>query len=73
MTLKLSLILEDIGIENVPIPCDDPYEYWEPENQYGRTILFLRHAGYLAGLGVLGKNTRLINEKFGNMIQLRAY
>ncbi len=32
----------------------------------------MRHSGYLAGLGVLGKNTLLINEKYGNMIQIGA-
>lgn len=67
---KLCLILEDLGIGAVPIPSDDPSLYWEAENQYARGILSLRHAGYFAGLGVLGKNTLLINEKYGNMIQI---
>lgn len=69
---KLCLILEDLGIEAVPIPSDDPSEYWEAENQYAMGILSMRHAGYLAGLGVMGKNTLLINEKYGNMIQIGA-
>lgn len=69
---KLCLILEDLGIGAVPIPSDDPSQYWEAENQYARGILSMRHAGYLAGLGVLGRNTLLINEKFGNMIQIGA-
>ncbi len=72
LTLQLSRRLEDSGITSVPIPSDDPSEYWEPDRSYARGILSLRHAGYLAGLGVLGKNTLLINEKFGNMIQLGA-
>jgi epoxyqueuosine reductase len=46
--------------------------YWEPWRQYGRAVLSMRHAGDLAGLGVLGKNTLLINDKFGNMIQIGA-
>jgi epoxyqueuosine reductase QueG len=72
LTAKLCLILEDLGIETIPIPSDDPSEYWEAENQYAKGILSLRHAGYLAGLGVLGKNTLLTNEKYGNMIQIGA-
>ena len=72
LTLKIVRMFEEIDIGCVPIPSDDPYEHWEPERAYGRAILSLRHAGYLAGLGVLGKNTLLINEKYGNMIQLGA-
>lgn len=64
--------LEDSGIEAVPIPASDPSNYWEAENKYARAILSMRHAGYLAGLGLLGKNTLLINEKYGNMIQIGA-
>jgi len=69
---EVSLQLEKQGVMSVPIPSDDPYEHWEPESCYGRAILSLRHAGYLAGLGVLGKNTLLMNKDFGNMIQIGA-
>jgi epoxyqueuosine reductase QueG len=70
--ISISLKLEAMGIKAVPIPSDDPYDYWEAENSYGRAIFSMRHAGYLAGLGVLGKNTLLINKDFGNMIQIGA-
>jgi epoxyqueuosine reductase QueG len=72
LTLAAVRTLEELGIGVVPIPSDDPYEHWEPERSYGRGILSLRHAGHLAGLGVLGRNTLLINERFGNMIQIGA-
>jgi epoxyqueuosine reductase QueG len=72
MTLSISSAIEEYKIRTVVIPSDDPYEHWEPENKYGQGILSLRHAGYLAGLGVLGKNTLLINREYGNMLQLGA-
>ncbi len=72
LTLKLTRRIEKMGIGCVPIPSDDPYEHWEPERSYGRAILSLKHAAYLAGLGTLGKNTLLLNDQYGNMVQLGA-
>lgn len=60
------------GIHAVFIPADTPYEYWEPDRLHGQGILSLRHAGELAGLGVLGKNTLLMTKQFGNSIYLGA-
>ncbi len=67
-----SLELERLGAKAVAVPADDPSEYWEADRHYARGVLSLRHAGYLAGLGVLGRNTLLKSERFGNMIQLGA-
>jgi epoxyqueuosine reductase QueG len=72
LTLRAALRLEEAGMRTVIVPSDDPYEHWEPERMHGRGILSLRHAGMLAGLGVLGRSTLLINERFGNMIQIGA-
>ena len=72
MTFHISAEFETIGIKNVIIPTDDPYEFWDDENKTGRAILSLRHTGYLAGLGVIGRNNLLVNEYFGNMIQIGA-
>lgn len=72
LSIELSLALQDSGIPNVPIPSDDPYEHWDDQRQHGRAILSLRHAGRLAGLGNLGRNTLLITPEFGNMVQIGA-
>jgi epoxyqueuosine reductase QueG len=69
---EISNELEKKGIKSVIIPTDDPYEYWDDGNSTGRAILSLRHAGALAGLGKLGRNTLLTNSQYGNMIQIGA-
>ncbi|MFX1519826.1 MAG: epoxyqueuosine reductase [Promethearchaeota archaeon] len=72
ISLKLAYYLEDMGHAAIPLPSDDPYEHWEPARMYGRAILSMRHAAYLAGLGIMGKNTLVINEEYGNMILIGA-
>lgn len=72
ITFEISLALDNLKIKNVLIPSDDPYLFWNGEKQEGRGILSLRHAGYQAGLGKLGRNNLLINKDFGSMIQLGA-
>lgn len=52
----------------VPVPCDVPYDYWEEEKMEGRGLLSMKHIGYLAGIGTLGKNTLLINKVYGNRL-----
>jgi epoxyqueuosine reductase len=70
--LNLCRKLESIGIPSVPIPTDTPYLYWDAKRTHGMGIISLRHAGYLAGLGFLGRNTLLINQEFGNMVYIGA-
>ena len=72
LVISIAMKLEEMGLGAVPIPSDDPYEHWEPERSYGRAILSMKHAAQLAGLGVMGKNTLLINKDYGNMIRLGA-
>jgi epoxyqueuosine reductase QueG len=72
ISFNVSGELEAEGVVSILIPSADPYEYWDTNRNHGRGILSLKHAGALAGLGVLGKNTLLLNERFGNMIWLGA-
>ena len=72
ISFNVSSELETEGVVSIPIPSADPYDYWDTVRTHGRGILSLKHAGVLAGLGVLGKNTLLMNEMFGNMLWLGA-
>jgi epoxyqueuosine reductase QueG len=58
-------------VRAVPVPTE-PYAYWDAERTEGRGLLSLRHAGWLAGLGVMGHNTLLTNREYGNRIYLGA-
>ena len=55
----------------VPIPSE-PYEYWDESEKTGKGILSLKHAGYLSGLGSIGKNSLLTNPVHGNRLILGA-
>lgn len=72
ISFDLSCELEKEGIPSVPIPSSEPYEYWDAGRRHGRGVLSLKHAGSLAGLGTMGKNTLLVNDRYGNMIWLGA-
>ena len=71
IVLAMSLVIEDKGFKAVIIPSV-PYDYWDEENLEGKGILSLKHLGYKAGLGYIGRNTLLCNEKYGNLIRLGA-
>jgi len=58
VSLRLSLLLEREGYWVEPAP-------YEPG-------LYLKEAGALAGLGVIGKNNLLITEEYGPRVRLRA-
>ena len=70
ITFELCCELETNDIVSIPIPCDEPYDYWNKERREGRSIISLKHAAVIAGLGLLGKNTLLIHQIYGNMIWL---
>jgi epoxyqueuosine reductase QueG len=71
ITMSTARIIEDRynGVA-VPIPCDAPYEYWDSQKMEGRGLISMRHAAVNAGIGTLGKNTLLINEKYGNRLTI---
>ena len=71
IVFTISLAIEDKGHRAVIIPSV-PYDYWVEENLEGKGILSLKHLGYKAGLGYIGRNTLLCNEKYGNLIKLGA-
>ncbi|OHB63005.1 MAG: hypothetical protein A2Y77_10625 [Planctomycetes bacterium RBG_13_62_9] len=64
-------IEEQADVRAVPVPSE-PYEYWDAEKREGKGLLSLKHAGWLAGLGVITANSLLTNERYGNRICLGA-
>lgn len=67
-----SIEIEKLCCTAVPVPSDSPYEYWDSNKLEGRGLLSMRHSALLAGIGSMGKNTLIINKKFGNMINIGA-
>lgn len=72
ISLKLAITIGSEGYKSIPIPSDEPYEYWDSENNHGRGILSLKHLAQAAGIGCIGKNTLLINKTYGNRLYLGA-
>lgn len=68
---RLALNIADEGYDAVPIGSIGPDDFDKETDRYVGTIS-LKHAAVLCGLGIMGKNTLLINETFGNMLWLAA-
>lgn len=71
VAFALSNYIEKKGFFAVLIPSV-PYDYWDAETLTGKGILSLKHIGYKAGIGSIGKNALLCNKKYGNLIKLGA-
>ncbi len=72
ITLSACKQIEALGARCMPVPCDGPYDHWEPERLHGQGILSMRHAAVLAGIGCMGKNTLVMNRTLGNRMNLGA-
>jgi epoxyqueuosine reductase len=70
LSMRLSLKIEEEGYIAAPIPSSEPYEFWDTQRRHGRGIISLKHSAQLAGIGGIGKNTLLVNEKYGNRLWL---
>jgi len=68
MSVKLEI---EFGVTAVPIPSE-PYEFWDDQKKIGKGILSLKHAGLLAGLGSIGRNSLLTHPVYGNRLVLGA-
>ena len=72
IALDICKAIQSTDNNAVPIPSDVPFLYWDEANRHGKGILSLRHTGFLAGLGILGRNNLLINPDLGNMVYIGA-
>ncbi len=69
---EMSIIFaREYGVTAVPIPSE-PYEYWDDQKRIGKGLLSLKHAGFLAGLGSIGRNSLLTHPVYGNRLVLGA-
>lgn len=71
IAFSITNYIEKNGYKAVLIPSV-PYDYWDAETLTGKGILSLKHIGFKAGIGRIGKNALLCNEKYGNLIKLGA-
>ena len=66
------IIEEKFNCFSLPMPCDNPYEYWDEDKLEGKGLISMKHTAILCGIGALGKNTLLLNPKYGNELTIGA-
>ena len=73
IVFKASKIIEkQYGGICVPLPSDDPYEYWDADTMTGKGLLSMKHTAVACGNGQLGKSTLLLNPEYGTRLSLGA-
>jgi len=71
MSVNFCSIMEDKNITAIPAGTIGPTVYDKKTNRL-RSIVSVKHAAVLAGLGYIGKNTLVITPEYGNMVWLSA-
>ena len=71
LSLKVAYALEAEGALAVPTGAIEPCN-WDAATKKTMGLISLKHAAVRAGLGTMGKNTLLINDRYGNMLWLSA-
>lgn len=66
------IIEKECGGICVPIPSDNPYEYWDAESLTGKGLLSMKHTAVACGVGQIGKSSLLLNPQYGNRLALGA-
>ncbi len=69
LAVELSAKLELKGLTALPVGTVGPC-VWDEKTNKNRGLISLKHAAVQAGLGKIGKNTLLVNDKYGNMLWL---
>jgi len=65
LALKTTFLIEELGYQALPIPASQVIDW---QNQKGH--LSHKKIAYYAGLGWIGRNNLLVNEKYGSQIRL---
>jgi epoxyqueuosine reductase QueG len=63
--LILNSVIQDLGYRAIPIPASQLVD-WKSQRSY----LSHKHVAKAAGLGWIGRNNLLVNEKYGSRIRL---
>lgn len=67
VTGSLAAVLEEAGYPAVPIPSYSPLRFHRCEP---RGLISFKHCAAEAGLGTIGRNTLLINPRYGNILRM---